>query len=388
MNKLYLAKVENKNIERIQEIYGNIEMPDKNIGAKYLSPIVFRDTDPIDGNDLSIEEVSEANRRHKHFGLQGAEILNDNQISSQDVFNAPPRINDHIACLDYGFVELQEVGGSDDDIALAARTSYATGKRKSGQKTLLRYLLRNLHTTPFETSSLKLRIYLPIVVYRQLFRHRTAVQLEPSGYSAFDSNDTAFQKYSVQNEMSGRYVELPDHYYIPEIERIDGQSKSNKQGTEVGEFTWFQKDEMRKIMEREVAQARKTYEEKLEAGVARETARNNLPLTQYTLLIWKIDLKNLLHFLSLRLHSHAQWEVRQYALAIYEFVKSYFPETASAFEDYHLGSKRFSETESEALEFAIAGEEGRKNAYNRFCELVKNQRERKEFAEKIGYDVD
>lgn len=283
-----------------------------------------------------------------------------------------------ISALNYGFVELQEVQGSDESIIQAARTSYAVGKKSSQDETLLRYLYRNLHSTPFEMAGLRVRMYIPIVTYRQLFRHRTAVQLEPE----FLSNDSAFAKYSVQNEMSGRYVELPPHMYLPEARRIQRQSKTNRQGSEDDSMTPEEQQEALAIMDAANIEAREKYEQLLSMGIAKETARNVLPNTQYTLLVWKIDLKNMLHFLGLRLDKHAQWEVRQYAEAMGLFVQRFFPLTWRAFNDYFLNAVRLSAQEHQSLLMLSEGE--REAVYHNYCLVVDNDRERKEFRAKLG----
>jgi thymidylate synthase (FAD) len=283
-----------------------------------------------------------------------------------------------VGVLNHGFVEVQEVQGSDEAIIGAARTSYATSNKSSGDEVLLRYLMRHSHTTPFEMAGIKVRMYLPIVVYRQLFRHRTAVQLEPE----FLSNDSAFQRYSVQNEMSGRYVELPDHFYVPEPRHIKKQSTTNKQGGEDG-FTLSEQISARALLYQANITARETYNQLLEMGVAKETARNGLPLTQYTLLVWKIDLKNMLHFLGLRLDKHAQWEVRQYAEAMGMMIARFFPLTWKAFSDYHLHAMKFSRVEAESL-LGNVPEEFLEQAFKEFCNTVSNKREQQEFRAKLG----
>ncbi len=291
---------------------------------------------------------------------------------------------DCIGVLNQGFVELQEVMGSDDALAEAARTSYKGKGRVQDNDTLLRYLMRHLHTTPMEMGAIKVRVCMPIVVYRQFFRHRTASQYEPEG---FISNDTAFQKFSVQNEMSMRYVEAPNYYFVPERYTLQPQSTENKQGRS-GEYTEAEKDAILKLWHEDIQQARSSYGRKLEMGLAKELARCNLPLTQYTLLVWKIDLLNLFHFLRLRLHKHAQFEVRQYAMALAEFVQQAFPVAWRAFNDYQLQGVRFSRLEMEALNKALDTSDSmldtRMVALKAFCEWEKNQRERGEFADKLG----
>lgn len=294
---------------------------------------------------------------------------------------------DCLGVLNQGFVELQEVMGSDDALAEAARTSYKGKGRVQDNAGLLRYLMRHSHTTPMEMAAVKVRVCMPIVVYRQFFRHRTASQYEPEG---FISNDAAFQKFSVQNEMSMRYVEAPNYYFVPERYTLQPQSTENKQGRS-GEYTEAEKDEILSLWNDDIKQARSSYGKKLEMGLAKELARCNLPLTQYTLLVWKIDLLNLCHFLRLRLHKHAQFEVRQYAMALSEFVRQAFPAVWSAFNDYQLQGVRFSRLEMDALDKALGvynpDSEARMKALKHFCLNEQNQRERGEFAEKLMLPV-
>lgn len=332
---------------------------------------------PYDGLFLMREDLRDGDT---YFGCQMDNL--EYPASSTECLSDELRVGQLIGVLNYGFVELQEVQGSDAAIVAAARTSYATGSKSSGDETLLRYLIRNLHTTPVEMCGIKLRIYMPIVVYRQFFRHRAAVQLEPE----FISNDSAFQKFSVQNEMSGRYVELPDHYYLPEYRRILAQSKTNRQGSEEGSFDEHEQKQAHAIFAAANSDARAKYEQLLAKGIAKETARNVLPLTQYTLLVWKIDLKNLQHFLSLRLDAHAQWEVRQYAKAISLFIKKFFPMTWKAFEDYQLNAVRLSNLEATVLLEQLSIED-REKMIRIYANRNSNEREQKEFAAKLGVSL-
>jgi thymidylate synthase ThyX len=223
---------------------------------------------------------------------------------------------------------------------------------------------------------------LPIFVYRQLFRHRTASQLEPEVADCI-SNDTAFQTFSVQIEMSGRYVEMPDHYYLPEPGAIHIQSLDNKQGRSEGGLSLAERMAIRGRLEAEIREMRAWYGKSLDMNLAKELARANLPLSQYTLLIWKIDLKNLLHFIRLRIHPHAQYEVREYARALLAVVWSTFPVTAQAFDDYELGAQRFSRMEMQAL-LAQLSPNQRAAAVAAYKSLSGNAREVGEFGGKLG----
>lgn len=232
-----------------------------------------------------------------------------------------------IKVLDHGFVKLVDLMGNDSAVVQAARVSYGAGtKTVNEDRGLIRYLIRHQHLSPIEMAEIKLHCKMPIFVARQWIRHRTA----------------------NVNEISGRYSVLPDEVYAPDRSAIAFQSKDNKQGR-AGLLTDDTAAEFLQMLELSQEQARQSYEHSLELGVARELARVNLPVSQYTEWYWKIDLRNLLHFLSLRLDAHAQYEIRVYAQAIAEIVKVWVPLVWEAFEDYSLGAVTFSKQEAALL---------------------------------------
>lgn len=238
-------------------------------------------------------------------------------------------IGQKFEALDHGHVILMDYMGSDQDIVQAARTSYQKGTRPiSDDRTLIRYLIRHHHSTPLESAIIKLHVKLPIFVERQWARHRTA------GWS----------------EVSARYSELPEETYIPKPEDICYQSKTNKQGgseqvteDEATDFIYGCKG---------VSDlAFGNYKDDLQSDIARETARINLPLSTYTEKVWWMNLHNLLHFLKLRMDSHAQKEIRDYANVIgNEIVRPLFPLVWEAFEDYRLGAVTLSRLDVEMLQ--------------------------------------
>lgn len=242
--------------------------------------------------------------------------------------NVRDLLGKEISCLDKGFVRLIDVMGDDDAIVQAARVSYGAGtKRVTEDRGLIRYLLRHLHTTPFEMVEFKFHIKLPIFVARQWIRHRTA----------------------NVNEYSGRYSEMKDEFYVPSLEQIRPQSTTNKQGR--SELT-LPPDVAAQIATRMEATQRGLYDEYqslLGEDLARELARINLPVSNYTEWYWKIDLHNLFHFLRLRIDPHAQYEIRVYGEAMAELVKQVVPIAWEAFEDYILHSTKFSRNELSAL---------------------------------------
>jgi thymidylate synthase (FAD) len=226
--------------------------------------------------------------------------------------------------LNEGFVCLVDVMGDDQAIAQAARVSYGEGTRRvSDDRSLIRYLMRHQHTTPFEMAEVKLLVRVPMDCWRQWIRHRTASVNE---YST---------RYSVA--IDAAQTTPPDAWRL--------QSGSNRQGSE-GFLDAAAGAELSAEESRLHIEARQVYQRRLELGVAREQARKDLPLATFTEAYWKIDLHNLLHFLELRMDPHAQWEISQYATTIgHEIVRPLFPLVWEAFIDYRVESLTLSRLE-------------------------------------------
>ena len=236
--------------------------------------------------------------------------------------------------LDDGFVRVVDYMGNDSSIVQAARVSYGDGTKKgSDDGHLIRYLMRHRHTTPFEMCELKLHVRAPMDVWRQWIRHRTA---------------------SV-NEYSTRYSVAIDAARTLGPGEWRSQSTTNRQGS--GEALPEDVGAMLSADERDFhAAARALYEKRLEAGVSREVARKDLPLSTYTEAYWKCNLKNLLHFLALRMPGAAQYEIRVYAELIgREIVSRWVPLAWKAFEDYELGATSVTAPEREILREIAAG---------------------------------
>ncbi len=230
--------------------------------------------------------------------------------------------------LDDGFVCLVDAMGDDQSVVQAARVSYGEGTRKvSDDRGLIRYLLRHRHTTPFEMAELKFLVRVPMDCWRQWIRHRTA----------------------NVNEYSTRYSLAIDAAQATPPGQWRSQATSNRQGS--GEMLDVQIGESLTAGERAFQeQARALYQARIDAGVAREQARKDLPLATYTEAYWKIDLHNLLHFLALRMDSHAQLEIRQYATVIGErIVAPMFPLVWEAFVDYRLQGVHLTRLDREVL---------------------------------------
>jgi thymidylate synthase (FAD) len=230
--------------------------------------------------------------------------------------------------LNDGFICLVDLMGDDSAVVQAARVSYGEGTRRvSDDRGLIRYLLRHRHTTPFEMAELKLLVRVPMDCWRQWIRHRTA----------------------NVNEYSTRYSLAIDAMQATEPDAWRTQATQNRQGS--GELLDRRQGESLTAAETEFQQrARQLYEQRIAAGVAREQARKDLPLSTYTEAYWKVDLHNLLHFLALRMDSHAQWEIREYATTIgQKIVQPLFPIVWEAFVDYHLAGLYLSRLESEVI---------------------------------------
>jgi thymidylate synthase (FAD) len=235
--------------------------------------------------------------------------------------------------LSHGYVVLVDYMGGDAAIVQAARVSYGAGtKSVRDDRGLIRYLLRHRHTTPFEMVELKFLIRLPVYVARQMIRHRTA----------------------STNEYSARYSIVPDEFDRPELADVRRQSTRNRQGRgdplPAGVSEKFLAD-----LDRVTKDAYRSYQEALEAGVARETARVILPLAHYTEWYWKLDLHNLFHFLSLRLDPHAQEEIRRYAVEMAAIAHAVAPVASEAFEDFQLSGLALSRREQRAVRQMLAG---------------------------------
>jgi thymidylate synthase (FAD) len=215
---------------------------------------------------------------------------------------------------------------ADFAIVQAARVSYGHGtKQVNEDRGLIRYLARHRHTTPFEMVEFKFHQVMPIFVARQWIRHRTA----------------------NVNEYSARYSVVKDRFYRPSLESIRQQSKTNRQGGDQ-QIDSLTAEEFNRYLD-SVEAHYADYQTMLDKGVARELARIGLPVNVYTEWYWKIDLHNLFHFLSLRMDTHAQQEIRDYANAMFALVQPIVPIAAQAFLDYDLNSTRLSRLEIEAL---------------------------------------
>lgn len=252
-----------------------------------------------------------------------------------------------LPALDHGFVRVVDYMGDDGAVVQSARVSYGRGTKAANEdRGLIRYLMRHRHSTPFEMCEIKYHVKLPIFVARQWIRHRTA----------------------NVNEYSARYSVMDREFYIPEPAQLAAQSSSNRQGR--GDV--LQGEEAAEVLRLLRDDASRNYDhyawmlnedeagnvqDESRSGLARELARMNLTLNAYTQWYWKIDLHNLLHFLSLRADAHAQYEIRVYAEAMLKTVQAWVPHSYEAFADYRMGAVTLSAQMLAIVKRMLAGED-------------------------------
>lgn len=289
--------------------------------------------------------------------------------------------------LDDGFVRYIDSMGDDAAIVQAARVSYGSGtKSVLDDRSLIRYLMRHRHTTPFEMVEFKFHVRVPMDAWRQWIRHRTASVNEYSTrYSlAIDSQQTTtpdgWRRQSDTNRQGsgGTLTSWPEDWDVREDAELNlGEWESLgpcgidvSPGMQPGEFLsrserWFHQI------------ADQLYKVRIRLGVAREQARKDLPLSTYTEAYWKIDLHNLFSFLSLRMAPDAQHEIRHYAVALGALIRERVPAAWEAFEDYRLKAVTFSGPEVEELKRYVRGADAPTES------KVLSRRELGEFATKL-----
>jgi thymidylate synthase (FAD) len=287
-------------------------------------------------NALNQEKIQEIQQlKEEQFVTRRATVF-----SLEDVLYEP------IPVLDHGFVRVIDYMGDDSAIVQAARVSYGKGtKMVNEDKGLINYLMRHRHSTPFEMCEIKFHVKLPIFVARHWIRHRTA----------------------NVNEYSARYSILDKEFYIPTPDNLAAQSKINRQGRD----EVLQGDQAQRVLDllrEDALRAYHHYETMLNEdsggnvidptlpGLARELARINLPVNFYTQWYWKTDLHNLMHFVSLRADSHAQYEIRVYAEVILDILKKWVPITYEAFMNHRVGAASLSAKGLAVVKALLKGE--------------------------------
>ena len=238
---------------------------------------------------------------------------------------------DPVRVLDHGYILFVDSMGTEESIIEAARQSTSGGfvswepyeGHPKGDMGLLSYLYREGHSTPFEMCELLVEVQAPILVVREWMRHRTL----------------------SYNEMSARYVQMPNLHYIPPLQRLVKQGRHNKQGSDTEMLDQPVALEIQKAVELEQSVLYAHYEVMLQYGLTREIARINTPVSRYTRMRVKGNLRNWLNFLRQRMAPNAQQEIRAYAEVIGGMVKERWPRTWELFEEWDLYGKRLSRTE-------------------------------------------
>ncbi|AFI31787.1 FAD-dependent thymidylate synthase [Borrelia crocidurae] len=216
--------------------------------------------------------------------------------------------------LDKGFLRLIDYMGSDERIVNSARVSYRDSKAKRDSASLIDYLIRNEHTSPFEQVVFTFHVKAPIFVARQWMRHRT----------------------SRINEVSGRYSLMREEFYVPLREDIKTQSLINKQGRSDEEIDIDVAISFLDGLDESYKNAYKIYDDMIKKDVSRELARITLPLSLYTEWYWQIDLNNLFRFIKLRSSGHAQKEIREYSNVLLDIINLVVPLATSSFKKHIL----------------------------------------------------
>lgn len=318
-----------------------------------------------------------------------------------------------------GFVKLTDVMGNEDDIAIAARTSYSTGTKKvSDNIGLIRRLLRDRHTTPFEMVELKFLMMCPMDTWRQWIRHRTASVNEYSTRYSVAIDDKLVTDPGKWRTQSVVNKQGSDDYLVdwPENVLVERISASGLIINNTGQSSWDDRlrisieDVKTKAIRQFVLPASgfgpgipdvgtflsvvehdfhkssdKLYNLRLALGVAKEQARKDLPLSTYTRAYWKIDLHNFLHFCGLRMESHAQLEIREYANAMFEQVRVHFPNVCKAFEQYRLNALTLTELDQIVVSnIAMGIIQCKEHLVDNLANVFDNKQEMKECLTKLN----
>lgn len=214
-------------------------------------------------------------------------------------------------------VELIEWNATDVSVARSAKVSYGKDmdprlEDEAHVSGLIGFLVREKHLSPFDHGSATFLVETPIFVAREIFRHRS----------------------SQFSEISGRYTKWDFEFYVPSTERpIVQAGKAGNYSFESGTNT--QHALIIKGFEKAYGEALNTYEQLLDAGVAKEVARDCLPLGMYTRFYFTLNIRNLMHFLNLRGSGNPQalYEIREVADKMEEFFKEQMPLTHKAWKE-------------------------------------------------------
>ncbi len=239
-------------------------------------------------------------------------MLEQSRLKTSYINEEIPSIEQQIDPLGDGIssIELVRVSGSDVDVVNAARVSYGKFVKEISDRDvgLIKFLMDHSHTSPFEHNQFSFRVKCPLFVGRQWMRHRM----------------------NSYNEISYRYVKAPLEFYLPPKWR--SQDTKNKQAS-IGSFDDAQ---LTASYKEAIEKATQVYEQLLNAGIGREIARGILPTCTYTQFIFTCNLHSLMHFLRLRLHAGAQYEIRRYAQAMLTLALPHFPVSLGAWKEKYM----------------------------------------------------
>lgn len=249
-----------------------------------------------------------------------------------DAADAP--VSAEVRVLDHGFVRLDGWMGDDLSVVNSARVSFGTRSKlmticgfcgedkdvcghkswndydrpalKTRDAGLIKFLMKERHGTPFEHNSFKFHVKAPLFVVREWQRHRMA----------------------SYNELSGRYKEFenPD-FYIPDEYR----TQTGKPGAYTMEKWKGNTEKVQSLTLRHYQDCYDLYRYQIDQGIAKEVARNVLPLAMYTEFYFTANARSLMNFLSLRNAPTALQEIREYASVIEALWAEKMPVTARAF---------------------------------------------------------
>jgi thymidylate synthase (FAD) len=278
--------------------------------------------------------------------VMGKTVLEVHELGQHgpSVYHGPPMYR--VLCSDGKLILLSVLLSS----TFSSRRTELLEELKTKDEVLLRLLMRHKHGTPFEMCEVTFRIQIPMDAHRQFIRHRTASVNEYSTRytEAIDAMQcTAPDQWRLQatdnkQGSSGYLTKWPEDFDDSQIITSVWNQDGKHNDLTPGEYLSLREKEFHDL-------AREIYQERLSMGIAKEQARKDLPLSTYTRLYWKCDLRNIFHFLGLRMDSHAQLEIRQYANAMAEFIKKLFPVAYKAFEDYQLNAVTFSAMEMSVI---------------------------------------
>lgn len=219
--------------------------------------------------------------------------------------------------LDHGYIRTINVMGSDLDVVNAARASFEkeVDTLDDNDVKLISFLVKNGHDSTLRHCAMTFEVYAPLMVARQWYKHAVS--------------STHLDDQNGWNESSRRYVSENEVFYIPGVEEWRSVPENKKQGSG-GPVDSFTGAKYTRAMQKLTEDYLMIYKEALNDGIAPEQARLLLPAyAMYVRWRWTASLNSLLHFISLRKHSHSQSEIQAYADAVFAEVQEAFPITTT-----------------------------------------------------------